>query len=191
VLTVESLDGEPVEQFSLRIAERWKIGQKGKDNGVLITTAVRDRKYRFEIGYGLEPILPDSLVGSIGRDHLVPNFRKGDYSGGLYSATLAVVRTIADHEKVEITGLPAMQREPSGSGEGGGLFETILGVAIFLVAAYFFIRHPGLFLLFLLSSSRGRGGSGWSGGGGFGGGDSGGFSGGGGSFGGGGASGDW
>ena len=192
VLTVESLDGEPIEQFSLKVAERWKIGQKGKDNGVLITTAVRDRKYRFEIGYGLEPILPDSLVGSIGRDHLVPHFRKGDYSGGLNSATLAVANTIADHQGVTITGMPAAQRQPpaSGEGEGGSLFETIVGVIIFLVAAYFFIRNPGLFLLFLLTPSR-RGGSGWSGGGGFGGGDSGGFSGGGGSFGGGGASGDW
>ena len=76
VLTIDSLEGEPIEKFSLRTAEKWALGQKGKDNGVLVTVAVQDRKYRIEVGYGLEAVLPDSLVGSIGRQQLVPYFRQ-------------------------------------------------------------------------------------------------------------------
>src|SRR5208283_4772764 len=70
VLTVQSLDGESIEDFAFTTKEKWKLGQKGKDNGVLIVVAVRDRKYRIEVGYGLESVLPDSLVGTIGREYL-------------------------------------------------------------------------------------------------------------------------
>ena len=83
VLTLNSLEGEPIESFSHQTAVKWGIGQKGKDNGVLLTVAVKDRKYRLEVGYGLESILPDSLVGSIGREYLAPNFRKGDFAAGI------------------------------------------------------------------------------------------------------------
>ena len=82
VLTVDSLDGEPLEDFSHQTAVKWGIGQKGKDNGVLLTVVVKDHKYRLEVGYGLEAILPDSLVGSLGRQYLVPNFRKGELCRG-------------------------------------------------------------------------------------------------------------
>ena len=77
VLTITSLDGEPLESFSHQTAVTWGIGKKGKDNGVLLTVAVKDHKYRIEVGYGLEATLPDSLVGSLGRQYLVPNFRRG------------------------------------------------------------------------------------------------------------------
>lgn len=96
VLTVTSLEGESIDEFSITTAhDKWKLGQKGKDNGALLVVALKDRKYRFEIGYGLEGILPDSLVGSIGRDYLVPYFQKGDISTGVYAATLAVANKIA------------------------------------------------------------------------------------------------
>lgn len=184
LLTVMSLDGEDIEGFSLRVAEKWKIGQKGKDNGVLIAVAFRDRKYRFEIGYGLEGILPDSLVGSIGRDYLVPYLKEGDYTRGIYSVTIAIVQEIAKNEGVKLTGITPLEIPQVAKEKGIGLFEILLGFIVFFIAAIIFIRHPGLFLLLLLSSG---GRSGWSGGGGF---SSGGF-GGGGSFGGGGASGGW
>ena len=90
VLTINSLDGEPLEDFSHQTAVKWGIGQKGKDNGVLITVVVGDHKYRLEVGYGLEAILPDSLVGSLSRQHLVPNFRKGDYAGGIVAAVTEI-----------------------------------------------------------------------------------------------------
>ena len=95
VLTLNSLEGEPIESFSHQTAVKWGIGQKGKDNGVLLTVAVKDHKYRIEVGYGLESTLPDSLVGSIGREYLVPNFRKGDYAGGIVAAVTEIINISA------------------------------------------------------------------------------------------------
>jgi len=196
ILTVRKLDGEDIAGFTLRIAEKWKPGQKGKDNGVLITVAVEDRKYRIEVGYGLESILPDSLVGSIGREHLVPYFRKGDYGAGLISATSVIARTIASSQGVELTGLPQPQRPARQK-------EQISPVLFYALLFLAFGAVPFLWNLLLTKrrvSGRGSsyGNSGvWWGGGGFGGSGSGGFDsggfggGGGGSFGGGGASGDW
>ncbi len=191
VLTIQSLDGEDIAGFSIRMAEKWKLGQKGKDNGLLITVALQDRKYRFETGYGLEGILPDSLVGSIGRQYLVPYFKKGDYSTGIFNTTLATVRIISASEGVEITGMPEIKVKGKRV-KGIGLFDAIIVFAVFAVVVYLFIRHPRLLLLLLFSSSMGGRRGGWSGGGGFGGGGfGGGGGGGGGGFGGGGASGEW
>ena len=191
ILTVQSLDGQGVEEFALNTLTKWKLGQKGKDNGVLIVVAVQDHKYRLEIGYGLEGVLPDSLVGTIGRTYMVPYFRKGDYSTGIYAATLAVINTIAEHEGVSI----AAGRQPSGPREVVSQLplsfaqKVLFGVLI-LAAVILFVTHPRQCFLILLFSQMGGGRGGWSGGGGgFGGGSFGG--GGGGSGGGGGASGGW
>ncbi len=191
VLTVQSLDGQSIEEFAFNIKEQWKLGQKGKDNGVLIAVAVKDRKYRFEIGYGLESVLPDSMVGSIGREYLVPYFRNGDFGTGIYAAALVVANTIADHEGVQITGMPGFrqQRAVDAAKPLGPLQIVIFGIFA-LGAIVLFITHPGQCLILILASSMGGGRGGWSGGaGGFGGGSFGG--GGGGSGGGGGASGGW
>jgi uncharacterized protein len=188
VLTIPGLNGESIEDLSLRTAEKWKLGQKGKDNGVLLMISLQERKYRFEIGYGLERLLPDSLVGSIGRSYLVPNFRKGDYGKGVSDTAFAVINTIAAAEGVTLTGTPVPERNYGQKLHKVGLLNKIVILFFLIAAVILFIRHPGLFLLLFLSSGRDR----WSGGGGFGGGDSGGFGGGGGGgFGGGGASGDW
>lgn len=198
VLTVQSLEGAPIGEFSLNTAhDRWKLGQKGKDNGLLIVVALEDRKYRFEVGYGLEGVLPDSLVGTIGRQYLVPYFRKGDYSTGVTTATLAAINEIASSAGVEITGMPKPTRNiyPGKSGKGGGIIGNIFVLLLFIGAIILFITNPRLLLLLLFSSSMG-GRRGWGDGGGFGGGggfgSGGGFGGGGGGgFGGGGASGGW
>jgi uncharacterized protein len=194
VLTVDSLEGQSIEEFSISVAhDKWKLGQKGKDNGVLLVVAAEDRKYRIEVGYGLEGVLPDSLVGSIGRDFLVPFFSKGDYSTGIYKATLAVVQKIAANAGVVITGMPAAKKfyPAEGKEKSSGVFGQIVSLLFFLVIFFFFIRNPRIFLAYLLLSSMGGRRNYWGGsGGGFGGG-SGGFSGGGGGFGGGGASGSW
>jgi uncharacterized protein len=192
VLTVQSLDGQSVEEFAFNTKEQWKLGQKGKDNGVLIAVAVKDHKYRLEVGYGLESVLPDSLVGTIGREYLVPYFRKGDYSAGIAYATAAVIQTIARHEGVQITGMSGTRsdREISPGKPLSVLHIAVIAIFIFL-GLILCITHPQLCLLLLFSSSMGRGRGGWSGGdGGFGGGGSFG-GGGGGSGGGGGASGGW
>ena len=192
VLTVQSLDGQSIEEFAFKTKEEWKLGQKGKDNGVLIVVAVKDRKYRLEIGYGLESVLPDSMVGSIGREYLVPYFRKGDYGAGIYAAALVVANTIASEEGVQISGMPGMGR-PRGASAGRplGVLQTIMVVAFIVIALILFITHPRQCFLLLLASQMAGGRGGWSGGdGGFGGGGSFG-GGGGGSGGGGGASGGW
>lgn len=199
VLTITSLDGESIEDVSLSIAhDRWKLGQKGRDNGALLLVSLNDRKYRFEIGYGLEGVLPDSLVGSVGREYLVPYFRKGDYSSGIAAAALAVINEIAAESNVDIKGMPKLRARssypyrPRSSGKTS-LTGKIFGVLFFIGLIYMFIRHPRLLLLLLMMNMLGGGRrSGWGGGGGFGGGGFGSFSGGGGGgFGGGGASGGW
>ena len=191
VLTLNSLEGEPIESFSQQTAVKWGIGQKGKDNGVLLTVAVKDRKYRIEVGYGLESSLPDSLVGSLGRQYLVPYFRKGDFAGGIMAAVTEIVKIVSggQAEGVSAEGAPppAPQEGTPGANNSGLIFTIVLfiiflGVFAFVVPrllsrrGIWFVGGPGGF----------SSGGGWSSGG-----DSGGFSGGGGDFGGGGASGDW
>lgn len=192
ILTIKSLQGQALEEFSINIAhDKWKLGQKGKDNGVLMVVAFNDKKYRFEIGYGLEGVLPDSLVGTIGRKFLVPYFRKGDYSTGIYAAAVVIANEIARDADVQITGLPAVKTAyPAKKRTGStGVFGKIFSLLFFVIMIIVFIKNPRSFLAFLLLSSMGGRGGHWGGsGGGFGGG---GFGGGGGGFGGGGASGGW
>ncbi|HEX9021692.1 MAG TPA: TPM domain-containing protein [Nitrospirota bacterium] len=195
VLTVQSLDNEDIESFSIDLAhKKWKLGQKGKDNGVLVVVAVKDRKYRLEVGYGLESVLPDSLVGTIGREYFVPYFRQGDYGRGIYAGTAAVSRIIAEHEGVSITGLTGEETaRPRVTivGRPLSMFHMVVFGIFALIALVLFITHPRQCFLILLFSQMGGGRGGWSGGGGggFSGGSFGG--GGGGGFGGGGASGGW
>lgn len=188
VLTIKSLEGASLEEFSIDIAHtKWKLGQKGKDNGVLFLIALNDRKYRVEVGYGLEGVLPDSRVGSIGRDFLVPFFKNGEFSKGVYAATLVMVNDIAADAGVTISGMPVYQMpaETNQNRKPPSLASKIISFIIIIVLLIFFIKNPKLFMLFLLFSAMGGRGGSWSGGrGGFGGG-------GGGGFGGGGASGGW
>ncbi|UCF91827.1 MAG: TPM domain-containing protein [Desulfobacterales bacterium] len=192
ILTIDSLEGRSIEDFSISVAhDQWKLGQKGKDNGLLLVVALRERKYRIEVGYGLEGVLPDSLVGSIGRSYLVPHFRKGDYAKGIYAATVALAEEIANDAGVTITGMPVMRRtdQPPPPNKSPSLLGKLVSIGFFLVMVILFLKNPRFLLtLFLLSSMGGRRGT-WRGSGGrFGGG----FGGGGfGSFGGGGASGGW
>ncbi len=176
VLTVNSLEGEQIEDFSHQTAVKWGIGQKGKDNGVLLTVAVKDHKYRIEVGYGLESVLPDSLVGGLGRQYLVPNFRKGDFAGGIVAAVNELAKIIGGEAAAAGEAAPARQ--------GVATAQKRAGSPVNLTAVLFFI----FILLFTINIFRnifrkaGKGGGGgffWFGGGG------------GGDFGGGGASGDW
>ena len=197
ILTVKSLEGQPIESFSLAIAhDKWKLGQKNRDNGVLLVVALDDRKYRIEVGYGLEGVLPDSLVGSIGRQFLAPYFKRGDYSSGIYEATLAIANQIAADAGVTITAMPPVQTQQRArkTRPSSGPLGKLAGGIFFLIFLFLFIKNPRFFLTLLLLSSMGGRRSHWGGsGGGFGGGGfgGGGFGGGGGGFGGGGASGGW
>lgn len=191
VLIIPSLDGEDINDFSIRVAEKNKIGQAGKDNGVLFLIAIQDRKMRLEVGYGLEGALPDVLCDQILRNIVRPKFRQGDYYGGINAGIDAIISATKGEFKADPRKRP----------------ETNIGAILILIIIAFVlltffasltsrVRHYSirsgrydstLFWLWLLGSMTER----RKGGGSFGGWTGGGWSGGGGSFGGGGASSSW
>jgi len=187
VVTVPSLEGNEIQDFANRLFERWGIGRKGKDNGALLIAAIQDRKVWIEVGYGLEPLIPDARAGRILDQYVIPYFKQDDYGAGLSEGARAIAGIIAQEAGVQLDGAPA-RGSPQPVGESRGI--GCLGYIIIAVLILVFIRHPFL-LLFLLQilGSGGGGGGRRGGGGGFGGGGFGGF--GGGSSGGGGAGRSW
>ena len=191
VLTVNSTNGQNIHQYAFERADKWKFGANQKSASVLIVVAVRDRKYWTEVGYNHEHILPDSLVGTLGRQYLVPHFKAGRYNRGILEYTAAIASTIAQANGKTLTGMPKLQP----LAQPPGILRVILG---FLPILFLFImagasRGRGRNMLFwgLLAGSM-MGGRGGGRSGGFGGGGFGGFGGGGGGgFGGGGAGGSW
>jgi uncharacterized protein len=197
VLTVLSTGGLPIEQFAIELAEKWKLGVKGKDNGMLFVLAKNDRRWRFEVGYGLEGYLTDQYCSRIGRNVLVPYLKKGDYSRGIYEANLQIVQRIASEAGVSLTGMPKVTPVPVRNRRRGLPCCSALPILIFMLLILGGAgRGMGwwFFLPFMMGGFGGHGGYGRSGsfGGGSFGGGFGGFGGGmGGGFGGGGASGGW
>ena len=94
VLTVPSLEGESIEGYAEAVFKEWKLGQKGKDNGILLIVAPQDRRMRIEVGYGLEGTLPDSAAGSIIRNVITPKFKSGDYDGGVEAGVNAIISVL-------------------------------------------------------------------------------------------------
>jgi uncharacterized protein len=94
VLTLPTLGDEVLEDYSIKVARAWKLGTKGKDDGILLLVARDDHKVRIEVGYGLEGDLPDAKAGRIIRDELVPRFRANDYAGGVTAGVDAVIKTL-------------------------------------------------------------------------------------------------
>ena len=197
VVTIKSLEGDAVEDFANHLFQKWGVGYKGTDRGVMVLLATDDHKYYTEVGYGLEPILPDGKVGGFGRD-MVPLLRQGDYNGAVLQMANQIAEVIAQDSHVSLDSLAQSRAAASPRREGQGqqlhltAGQIIVLLIILIVAAPLLLRLLGpWFLLSLLTGGIGRrGSSGW-GGGGFGGGG-GGFGGfGGGSSGGGGAGGGW
>ena len=196
LLIVPTLDGETIESFSLKVADKWKLGQEEKDNGLLILLAMKEKKVRIEVGYGLEGLMTDAKSGYIIREIIIPEFKKGNFAKGLYQGAAAVSSVIGSTSN--ITDETASSSNNHKNHNSSGIpFNFIFFIVIILLSSLarrgrrrggFF---QALFLGSMLGSSTRRnssfGGSSF-GGGGFGGG---GFSGGGGGFGGGGASGGW
>ena len=200
VVTVSSLEGEPVEQFSIDLATQWGVGPKQDARGIMILLAPNDRKYRIEVGYGLEAILPDGKVGGFGRE-AVPFLQRSDYSGAVLLLTERVAAVIAVDQRVTLDALSGVSTPEPESGNGASPVRDsvpFLFIIIFLLFPFlgFLLR---VFFGSSINSRRRAGGmwmgGPWYGGGGFGGGGGGGGGGfggfGGGSFGGGGASGGW
>ena len=113
VLLIPTLDTDSIEDYSLRTAEAWQLGNKDKDNGLLITIAVSDHQYRFEVGYGLEGSLNDARVGKMGRDILVPAFQANDYAGGI-SQTITTIDGILQNDPDVVAAVDAPDQLPLG-----------------------------------------------------------------------------
>ena len=202
VLTVNSLEGKTIEDFSISVAESWKLGQKDKDNGILVTVALHDRAMRIEVGYGLNPVLTAAKCDRIIRNLMTPQFRENNYSKGISDAVDAIIAYTCGDEKA----VSEMEKKQKKSDWLAQIIPTAM-VLFFVIIVVTNEAGVGPFgMLFFMSLLSGkpfhrqrpvRRHSGhfddddfFSGGhGGFGGG--GGFSGGGGSFGGGGSSGRW
>jgi len=180
--------------YAMKVAEAWKPGAEGKDNGVVFLVAVNDRQLHVLTGYGVEDVLPDGRVGAIRDRILRPAFRSGDYSGGIRAATEEMAALIAREAGVRLQGAQpprASRRVPE------PIVSGLVPILLLIALALLFFRFPFLPLFMGPSSRRGGGfGGGFGGLGGFGGGGFGGSGGGfggfgGGGFGGGGAGGDW
>jgi uncharacterized protein len=193
VVTINSLDGQDIESYAVDLFKQWGIGGKGTNRGVLILIAVKDHQYRTEVGYGLEPILPDGKVGGFWRE-VVPLLKQGDYDQAIKQNTDRVASVIATDAGVQLTGISSAPEERAPPPSGG---ISLGGVVMIIILIIIVLATPLRSVLFwwLLMGGGGRrggwGGGGFGGGGGYGGGG-GGFGGfGGGSSGGGGASGSW
>lgn len=186
VLVVPSLEDETIEGYSIKVVDKWKLGAKGKDDGVLLLVATENRKVRIEVGRGLEGDLPDVIAGRIIRTGILPFFKQGQTGAGI----LVGLGMIAESVGGKLENVPAPQLRKAKNTSGG--LGYLLFIGLFLIGPLFGRRRrggvggallSGLLMGAAMSSGR-HGGGGGFGGGGFGGGGGGGFSG-------GGASGSW
>jgi uncharacterized protein len=181
VVTINSLDGADIESFAVDLFKKWGIGSKSTDHGVLILYAIKDRRARVEVGYGLEPILPDGKVGGFQRE-AIPLMRAEDYDNALLLVTSRIANVIATYAGVQLTNSqPRAPTQGVPEHDGGGI--SIGGIILFIIVVVIVLATPLRSILFWLLFSQIFGGRGGYGGGG-------GFGGGGGGFG-GGASSSW
>ncbi|MGD0337084.1 MAG: TPM domain-containing protein [Candidatus Omnitrophota bacterium] len=172
VATITSIAPYDEKEYARMLLDNWKPGKKGKDNGVLILLAVKERRWRIETGYGIEGVLPDGLCGEIGRSYMVPYFKTGEYDKGLYAGVSAVARVIAQANNVAMNNLEDIRPAQAQQSSDSVFFYIFLLVFFFIwiIRKFFgFTSYGGTYY-----------GGGWSSGGGFGGGGFGGFGGGGG-----------
>jgi uncharacterized protein len=184
VLTVPSLEGDDIDSFAMRVADKWQIGEKGLDSGVLVVVAFAEHEITIKTGYGVEGNLTDAKCGLIIRNVIVPAFQKGQYGQGIYAAVKSLAGIVLNDESL----IAEDAVEESHEDSTDGIIAAVFMLFIFFTFISMAGRRRGFMLLPLFFPSIGRGGgSGFSSGGsGFSG-----FSGGGGHFGGGGARGKW
>src|SRR5215467_2696776 len=142
VVTVRSLDGESVETYAVDLFRQLGIGSKKDNRGLLLLVAPNDRKYRIEVGYGLEPVINDARAGDAGRA-MVPFLRQGDYGSAVETGAWQLAKYIADDSNVTLSGQPPVTRirhSDGGRGRGIPLFWIIVGVVLLFS---FFGRSSG------------------------------------------------
>lgn len=197
VVTLPTLNGYPIEYYGYQLGRHWGIGQKGKNNGVLLIIDAGEKQMRIEVGYGLEGTLTDAQSVLIIHNIIAPRFRSGDYAGGITAGVDTILAVLGGHSQ-------AIEQQQVRERGGTGFLMFLIIIFVLLPMLRAFLGRGGwggpgrmgggwlgwLLLGMLSGGGGGGGGRGGGFGGGFGGGG-GGFSGGGGSFGGGGASGGW
>ena len=188
VATVKSLDGDEIEPYANQMFRAWKLGERTRNNGVLLLVAPSERRVRIEVGYGLEATLTDALSKVIIANAITPRFKSGDFPGGIHRGVDDIV-TVLTTDASEWQKRPSL-RVDSDPAEGPVNWLVISGILLF-VTLMAVSRNFRMLVFAMLLSGRSGGGHGGGFGGGFGGASRGGFSGGGGSSGGGGASGRW
>ena len=200
VVTVPSLQGYPIEDYANRLFRHWQIGQKNKNNGILLVVAPTERKVRIEVGYGLEPIITDGLSSNIVQNRILPVFRRGDFAGGIMAGVKDIEDSLlGDPEEVKKRAAGGGRQDSNQSNWADWLPLLFwLAIVLFIVwnnyraMKYGAVGSGGRRGGGVIIIPGGLGGSGsWGGGGGGGWSGGGGFGGGGGSSGGGGASGGW
>lgn len=140
ILIVPTTGGEDIAQYARRVFDQWKLGRDGVDDGVLLLVAINDRRVRIEPGYGLEGAIPDALANRIIQEYLVPQFRAGDYSGGIAAASTALIGLI-DGDALPA---PVSSHRPATDSGGGWMLGIFLGVMAGSVLGGMFSRLPRL-----------------------------------------------
>lgn len=185
ILLVPTVQPEAIEQFSIRVAEAWKIGRRKHDDGVLITVAKNDRKMRIDVGYGLEGAIPDAIAKRIISETMAPKFRQGDFAGGLSGAVAQMERLIegeslpppakadrgvtgseGSYEQLFVIGLMlsvvagGVLRAMFGRLAGSGLSSGLVGAAAWFITGSLLVAGVGALIAFVfvlvLSSGAGR-----------------------------------
>jgi uncharacterized protein len=136
VLVLPSLEGEPLESYSHRVATTWKLGQKGTDNGVLLLVAMKERKIRIEVGYGLEGALTDARSAQIIRGEIVPRFRAGDAPGGVAAGVDAILKTIEGTYQASDKSAPGLDSDAMGQVVVAVIVGLVIGLGLMSVNRY-------------------------------------------------------
>ena len=179
LVTVRTLDNQPIEEYALTLLRNWGIGNKEKNNGILILVASGDRQSRIEVGYGLEGAIPDGLAGRVQDQRMIPYFKNDRYEDGIINGYITVANLVANEYEVQLSGLQKANVKQPVESQGWTFADLALVGAIILLLIIDNIFFGG-FITQILILSLFRGGGRGGGGGGFGGGSFGGGSGGGG-----------
>ncbi|MGA2775787.1 MAG: TPM domain-containing protein [Candidatus Omnitrophota bacterium] len=179
VVTINSIAPYDEKEYARLLFDNWKLGKKGKDNGVLVLLSVKERRWRIETGYGVEGVLPDGLCGEIGRNYMVPYFKEGKYGEGLYQGICAIANIIAKDTHVTLAGLGNFE-EITTENQSSSSMPNALGTLVIIIIIVLFIVISNLGTYRNRYSGGGYYGGSWGGGFGSGGGGFGGFGGGGG-----------
>ena len=160
VLTVPTLDGEPIESYALKVLRGWGIGSRDKNNGVLIVVATQDRQSRIEVGYGLEGALPDGLTGRLQDDTMLPYFKQGQYDKGIVNGYAATAATVAKEYNVKLEGVSYTPPAPKQNDSLPLWAELAIGIGIVLLLVIDNVFLGGFITQMLILSIFRRGGGG-------------------------------